>query len=444
MNPPRRKIPFGLADLLAAKQAGKLPIVAVVLCAFLFAVIIYSEDIKSLAELSFVRLKSNDLFSRDLSNPSPNSELSNEEEIEKRKKDVMFVDVPASCDLSQGAWVFDNVSNPLYRERECKLLTSQVTCQKNGRADDMYQKWRWQPKDCSLPKFDARLFLERLRGKRFMFVGDSLNRNQWESMVCMLQSELSRRKKRITKEGNRVIFHAEEYRATLEFYWAPFLVESNSDDPEIHTILHRIIKPESITGHAVHWKGVDFLVFNTYIWWMNTAKMRVRRPTAKDWSEYDEIIRIEAYERVLRTWSNWIGENVDPMKTSVFFMSISPLHINPEAWGNHEGIKCAKETLPVLNYKDPLELWTDKKMFNLAANVTRSMSAVPVTFIDITKMSEYRKDAHTSVYTIRQGKLLTPEQKADPAKYADCIHWCLPGLPDTWNLFLYSRILSKP
>lgn len=111
-------------------------------------------------------------------------------------------------------------------------------------------------------------------------------------------------------------------------------------------------------------------------------------------------------------------------------------------WNNPDGIKCAKETTPVLNMSTQLQVGTDRRVFMVAANVTRSMK-VPVYFLNITTLSEYRKDAHTSVYTIRQGKMLTPEQKADPATYADCIHWCLPGLPDTWNEFLYTRIISR-
>lgn len=32
--------------------------------------------------------------------------------------------------------------------------------------------------------------LELLRGKRLVFVGDSLNRNMWESLVCILRNSV--------------------------------------------------------------------------------------------------------------------------------------------------------------------------------------------------------------------------------------------------------------
>ncbi|GMP26996.1 hypothetical protein CsSME_00003193 [Camellia sinensis var. sinensis] len=166
------------------------------------------------------------------------------------------------CNLFLGKWVYDEKSFPLYKELECSFIDDGMACERFGRKDFNYQHWRWQPHDCDLP-----------RGKKLVFVGDSLNRNQWAS---------------------------KEYNASIDFYWAPLLVESNSDDLINHRIPDQIVRVQAIEKHARYWTNADILVFNSYIWW--------RWPKLKDlWESfgsfdgiYKEVEMLRSYEQALR------------------------------------------------------------------------------------------------------------------------------------------------
>ena len=48
--------------------------------------------------------------------------------------------------------------------------------------------------------------------------------------------------------------------------------------------------------------------------------------------------------------------------------------------------------------------------------------------LDITHLSEFRADAHPAT--------------AGGKKHDDCMHWCLPGLTDTWNDLFIARLNS--
>ena len=63
----------------------------------------------------------------------------------------------------------------------------------------------------------------------------------------------------------------------------------------------------------------------------------------------------------------------------------------------------------------------------------------PVNYLNITTMTDFRKDAHPSIY--RKPNLTDEERK--PPMIQDCSHWCLPGVPDTWNELIYAQLLKR-
>ncbi|XP_016573412.2 protein trichome birefringence-like 33 isoform X2 [Capsicum annuum] len=357
----------------------------------------------------------------------------------KKNKKLPFVigETKEGCDVFNGRWVWDE-QRPLYEESECPYIQPQLTCQEHGRPDKDYQHWRWQPHRCSLPSFNATLMLETLRGKKMLFVGDSLNRGQYVSMVCLVHRLIPENAKSMKTDGNFDIFTIKDYNATIEFYWAPFLLESNSDDAVKHRIEERVVRKGSINAHGKYWQGADIIVFNTYLWWMRGPRFHILQGSFDD--EDKDIVEVsteEAYGMAMKSMLRWIEKNMDPKKTRVFFTSMSPTHQKSIEWGGESNKNCYNETKMI---EDP-NYWGSDSQKGIMQVIAEEFgkSEVPITFLNITQLSSYRKDAHTTIYK-KQWTKLTQEQLANPFSYADCVHWCLPGLQDTWNELLFTEL----
>lgn len=61
----------------------------------------------------------------------------------------------------------------------------------------------------------------------------------------------------------------------------------------------------------------------------------------------------------------------------------------------------------------------------------------PVYVQDITTLSALRRDGHPSVYGRATGDKNNQQLKDHTS---DCSHWCLPGVPDTWNEILNAML----
>ncbi|CAI0376898.1 unnamed protein product [Linum tenue] len=331
------------------------------------------------------------------------------------------VDYPitsAGCDFYSGRWVVAAGSDittkeeaaaeeelgqaaPFYDVSECPFIEQEFDCLKNGRPDREYLRYRWQPNGCELPRFDGEDFLSKLAGKKMMFVGDSLSLNQWQSLTCMLyvSSPQPNRRYTLTRTGDVSTFTFPAYNNTqILFSRNAFLVDMAADDVD-----GVVMKLDSVAEHSKLWQGMDFLVFDTWHWWLHTGRKQPWKTIELGNRTFPEMDRMVAYETALETASDW---------------------------GEASSGNCRGQTQPAAydagNYPGgphPGEVILDR--------VLRRMSK-PVHLLNITALSQLRKDGHPSVYG-HGGHL-----------YMDCSHWCLAGVPDTWNHLLYAALTLQP
>ncbi|GFZ21236.1 trichome birefringence-like protein [Actinidia rufa] len=440
------------------------------------------------------------------------------------------------CDLFDGRWVRDD-SKPYYPPVSCPFIDRDFDCHRNGRPDDGFLRWKWQPYGCDIPSLNATDFLERLRGKKLVFVGDSLNRNMWESLVCVLR-HIVRNKKRVYEISGRTKLQKEgflcipirgklsklhltlDYNCSVDFVGTPFLVRQSSFKGRNGSF--ETLRLDVMDQTTLMYRDADVVVFNTGHWWTHEK-------TSKGEDYYQEGNRVhprlkvlEAYKRALTTWAKWVDKNIDGSRTQVIFRGYSgypfqdkehltgppsqitrmrlmhsldfaeqtstlahsslefamtcsvpmalwsdspleyvqPKHLQwpPDAltlvyvmnfvllvagisrWLNfrggqwNSGGQCHKETEPIVN-ETYLANYPSK--MRALEHVLQQMKT-PVIYLNISRLTDYRKDGHPSIY---RKEYKTRKEQIAAEHSQDCSHWCLPGVPDTWNQLL-STLLS--
>ncbi|KAL0923999.1 hypothetical protein M5K25_004796 [Dendrobium thyrsiflorum] len=325
-------------------------------------------------------------------------------------------DSKANCNFFYGSWVFDS-SYPLYDSSTCPFIDNEFNCQKYGRPDKLYLNYGWKPETCELPRFDGKDFLWRWRGKKIMFVGDSLSLNQWESLLCMINAAVPNARTSLSRGGSLSSVRFEDYGLSIMLYRSTYLVDI------VRESIGRVLKLDSIQeGQA--WLGTDLLIFNSWHWWTHTGSSQPWDYVEYKNNIYKDMNRLEAFYKGMATWAEWVDSNVNPVKTKVFFLGISPTHYQAEEWGGSDSNSCYRETQPIGGSRYP---GGSIPALSIVKKVLSAMSK-PVYLLDITLLSQLRKDAHPSKYGGEHSGV-------------DCSHWCLPGLPDTWNQILYAALL---
>ncbi|KAK7392779.1 hypothetical protein VNO78_21227 [Psophocarpus tetragonolobus] len=359
-------------------------------------------------------------------------------ETGSRVKDEMIESL-IKCDFFYGEWVKDE-SYPLYQPGSCNIIDEQFDCIQNGRPDKDYQKYRWKPKGCSLPRLDGHQMLNMLRGKRLIFVGDSINRNMWESLICILRNTV-KDKSKVYEANGRVHFRGEasysfifkDYNFSVELFVSPFLVQEWEVEVKNGT-KKETLRLDLVGKSSVQYKNADIIIFNTGHWWTHDKTSKGKDYYQEGSHVYDELNVLEAFRRAITTWSRWIDANIDPSKSMVFFRGYSASHFSGGQWNS--GGQCDSETVPIKNEKYLREYPPKMRVLE---KVLRNMKT-HVSYMNVTKMTDFRKDGHPSIYR-KQNQ--SPEERKSPLRFQDCSHWCLPGVPDAWNEILYAELLVK-
>ncbi|CAI0408627.1 unnamed protein product [Linum tenue] len=341
------------------------------------------------------------------------------------------------CNLLVGDWV-PEPSGPMYTNATCRLIDGHQNCMKNGRPDSGYLYWKWKPRRCELPAFDAQRFLELMRNKAWGLIGDSISRNHVESLLCMLS----------TVEEAVEVYHDKDYRSktwsfpsynfTVANIWAPFLVEAaifedynGVSTSEVQLQLDKLDK-----SWVDAYSSFDYAIISTGKWFLKAAVYHENNtvvgchicPAGKNFTETGFVF---AYEKALGFAMKSILQSKH--KGQIFFRTSTPDHFQDGEW--HNGGTC-RQTAPVKAGEFELkevELAEFEKVLAKAAE-----SGVNFKLIDFTNLLLTRPDGHPDAY--RNFQPFAKDKNATVQK--DCLHWCLPGPIDYLNDVLMEMVVN--
>ncbi|XP_073115619.1 protein trichome birefringence-like 13 isoform X2 [Elaeis guineensis] len=187
----------------------------------------------------------------------------------------------APCNYYDGAWVWDPDSVAPRYDMTCKEIFKGWNCIANHKSNgpDLL-RWRWKPSSCDLPRIDPLRFLERYRNISIGFVGDSLNRNMFVSLVCMLRGASNQVKKWRPAGADRG-FTFLSYNVTVAYHRTNLLVRygrwsASSNASALESLGYKqgyrvdVDVPDQTWAEAPRFH--DILIFNTGHWWLAPSK----------------------------------------------------------------------------------------------------------------------------------------------------------------------------
>ncbi|KAI9386930.1 hypothetical protein POPTR_010G095700v4 [Populus trichocarpa] len=348
-----------------------------------------------------------------------------------------------SCDYTDGNWVPDR-RDPLYNGSTCGTIKEGQSCIAHGRPDMGYLYWRWKPKQCKLPRFEPNTFLQLLRNKHLAFVGDSMARNQLESLLCMLSSVSP--PNLVYRDGEENKFrrwYFESHNFSISVYWSPFLVrgveKSNTGLNHNQLFLDHVDE-----RWAADMNGIDMVVLSIGHWFLHPAVYYEGDQVlgchyCPDLNHTEigfyDILR-KAIKTTLKALVDRKGPNANGFDALV--TTFSPAHFE----GDWDKLGACPKTEPYKEGEKTLEgMDAEMRQVEVEEVEAAKMNSVQLEkfrleALDVSKLSLMRPDGHPGPYMHPFPFAYGVAERVQN----DCVHWCLPGPIDTWNEILLEVI----
>ncbi|KAL0911395.1 hypothetical protein M5K25_019533 [Dendrobium thyrsiflorum] len=352
-------------------------------------------------------------------------------------------DVPGEgyCDYSSGNWIRDRSSVIPRYDSSCKEIFKGWNCISNGKSNyrELLQ-WRWKPSGCDILPLDPVHFLRRFRNKSIGFVGDSLNRNMFVSLFCMLRKVYVGEVRKWRPAGADRGFTFVRNNLTVAYHRTNLLARygswsASSDGGALESLGFKqgyrvdVDVPEHTWAEALPFH--DIIIFNTGHWWWAPSKFDpIWSPMLFFEKGTPVLPTIPLDVGISITLKHMISYIEERMKSDgiKFFLTQSPRHFEGGEW--NQGGSCRRvQPLGIEEVEDFFSLeknGTNVEVRLVNQHLMKAVKGSSFHILNITHMSEFRADAHPST---TGGK-----------KHEDCMHWCLPGLTDSWIDLLMSLL----